>query len=141
MCSSDLQYYLMVCTPIGPSASPGLPSRQLPAVMGAQQPSPSPLPPTDTNAMQMQMNGPSTQGPSTSTSVQQPSPMTSMPMAANSPSAQNQLPQTPGMPGRPGPQVGVTPQATVVSKQNRLTPVKKPLGLDPVTLLNERENR
>jgi hypothetical protein len=123
--------------PLGPPTH-GQVTRQMPP-MGSQA-TPSPLPPTDTNAMQMQMNGPSTSGPPTTSSLQPP-PMPSIPAAVNSPSAPNQLPQTPGIQGRPGPQVGVSPQATVVSKQNRLTPVKKPPGLDPVTLLNERENR
>ncbi|CAL8137996.1 unnamed protein product [Orchesella dallaii] len=54
------------------------------------------------------------------------------------PSQQNSQPQQQNsQPNKTTPPGPVTP----VQKQNRLTPVEKPSGLDPVLLLNERENR
>ncbi|KAI5642441.1 HSA domain-containing protein [Phthorimaea operculella] len=47
-------------------------------------------------------------------------------------------PPGPGVPGQPQQQPGVpTPGA----KQNRVTSIPKPCGIDPLALLNERENR
>jgi SWI/SNF-related matrix-associated actin-dependent regulator of chromatin subfamily A protein 2/4 len=78
------------------------------------------------------VNGPigsqTTATPTASPGGTVPSPLTSP-----TTSAQNQQ-------GRPasGPQ---QPIAAPPQKQNRLTPLEKPSGLDPVLLLNERENR
>ena len=53
--------------------------------------------------------------------------------------------QTPGGPAQqpqaPGQQQQQGPQAQALMKQNRITPVGKPVGIDPVEVLNERENR
>uniref|UniRef100_A0AAG5DSZ4 ATP-dependent helicase brm n=1 Tax=Anopheles atroparvus TaxID=41427 RepID=A0AAG5DSZ4_ANOAO len=64
---------------------------------------------------------------------------------------QQQIPPTGGQPARPssqGPAGGPGPRAAApaptmqpMSKQNRVTTVAKPAGLDPITILQERENR
>lgn len=46
-----------------------------------------------------------------------------------------------GQPGQQPPQPGQQPQQAGGMKANRITPVSKPAGIDPVTLLQERENR
>ena len=83
-----------------------------------------------------QTNGP-VPGPVPPTTVQPP---TSSPVTPVVPPPGTQ----PGQPGvttvartaQPGP-----PQQTQAQKQNRLTPIEKPTGLDPVVLLAEKENR
>ena len=60
---------------------------------------------------------------------------------APNPNAPNQAGQNPNSPRPGGPQQGQTQGQTGGLKNNRITPVAKPSGIDPVTLLQERENR
>ena len=46
-----------------------------------------------------------------------------------------------GHPGAGAPTPSVQALMTMQQKQNRIAPVAKPVGLDPIELLNERENR
>ena len=82
------------------------------------------------------------------------------PMSQPSSQAQSPMPQQapPSSQGPPGPQSTTPPQQkmgagagppntsmqammTMQQRQNRIAPVAKPVGLDPIELLNERENR
>lgn len=67
------------------------------------------------------------------------------PVACSPGTQQQQQPATMPHQGSPTvqpPQPGQTTAPTVPQpKQNRITPLQKPSGLDPVTILNERENR
>lgn len=81
---------------------------------------------------------PNTSPPTSNSQPVQPTPAstTSSSTAASHPDSQNQQPST-----QPGTKTTPAGPTTPVQKQNKLTPVEKPAGLDPLLLLNERENR
>lgn len=91
--------------------------------------SPTPPPPTSTTPA----TPPNTQAPP-STSIP---PTTSTTTGATSapPAAPAQAPPP------KGPPAGPASSGAQQSKPNRVTPVARPVGIDPVTILNERENR
>ncbi|XP_030387339.1 ATP-dependent helicase brm isoform X2 [Scaptodrosophila lebanonensis] len=76
-------------------------------------------------------------------------PLIATPMQAQGVRAVNAAPTLPGLPGNqvapgmpPAPRPGAPPgQQQPMAKPNRVTTVAKPAGLDPITLLQERENR
>lgn len=122
-------------TPPGP---PGSPFQQPPSAPGkhpnqAPQQPPAPLPPSGTDP--------------TLSNGKQPPPgpnllnQSQMPRMPGAPGGQQVIPA--GKPGQPG--VGQPPQQQQpnqpIPKPNRITAVAKPVGLDPITLLQERENR
>jgi len=75
---------------------------------------------------------------------------TPVPSTTQLPAASPTTPAPSAPPGTPAQQPVTTvakvgqapaPQAAPGQKQNRLTPIEKPAGIDPVVLLNEKENR
>ncbi|XP_053683433.1 ATP-dependent helicase brm [Sabethes cyaneus] len=127
----------------GPSPQPGL-QQQQPPQQGPQQ-----GPPQGPPSVSVGKTGPPEPGkPPAGGMPPNQSPMPGMTMGAH----QQQMggPGGPAQPQRPSSQgpAGAGPrpaaQAPVVQpiqKQNRVTTVAKPVGLDPITILQERENR
>lgn len=68
--------------------------------------------------------------------ISQPGSQISTPTATGTVQPPSTSPQTHGQ-NKTSSQALVAP----TQKQNRLTPLEKPAGLDPILLLNERENR
>lgn len=93
--------------------------------------------------------------PSPHQAQQQGQPMPQPSSQAQSPMSQPATPSSQGQPVGPSttpPQQKMGPGAgppntsmqammTMQQRQNRIAPVAKPVGLDPIELLNERENR
>ncbi|KFB41670.1 AGAP010462-PA-like protein [Anopheles sinensis] len=136
--------------PGGPSPQPGMPPQGAP-----QQPPPGQQQP---GGPQQHQQGPP-QGPNQPGGLPQPcAPPGKQPPGGGPPDAMggpnkppigsggmppNQSPM-PGMAmaGGPGPRPAApAPTMQPMSKQNRVTTVAKPAGLDPITILQERENR
>lgn len=104
-----------------------MPNQQPPHQTQPQQPPAPPMP---------QPHGQS-QSPISST----PTPTSqTQPPGTSGPSSTTPPQQKPG-PGGVPPNASTQALMTMQQKQNRIAPVSKPAGLDPIELLNERENR
>ncbi|XP_047514277.1 ATP-dependent helicase brm [Pieris napi] len=71
----------------------------------------------------------------------QPTPPLVNPPVGGAPPARGAAPVRPAAPGAPGSQPAQAGAPTPGAKQNRITSIPKPAGIDPLTVLNERENR
>ncbi|XP_062711277.1 ATP-dependent helicase brm [Aedes albopictus] len=127
----------------GPSPQPGMQQQQPP------QPGPPQGPPQGPPGVPTGKVGPPEPGkPATGGMPPSQSPMPGMTMGGQQPPHQQQM--GPGQPQRPSSQgpagAGPRPAAQApavqpIQKQNRVTTVAKPVGLDPIIILQERENR
>lgn len=105
-----------------------------------QPPPGPPYPPARPGGPSPGSSGSSTPPPATSAPVSTAAPAAttaaSAPPSTSAPATTTGTAPTPARP-QPGPNQGGMPQA----KPNRVTPIAKPAGIDPVTVLQERENR
>ncbi|GAB0086937.1 ATP-dependent helicase brm [Sergentomyia squamirostris] len=125
---------------------------QQPGMMGQQQQQPGQQPPPGQPGGPPQNKSPNMEqkgGPPPVSGGQPPvqSPMAGMVPSGQQVPPQQQQQQPPARPNsqgpaqapRPGAQAPAPPQP--MQKQNRVTTISKPIGLDPITILQERENR
>ncbi|XP_055591612.1 ATP-dependent helicase brm [Uranotaenia lowii] len=132
----------------GPSPQPGMPQQQQPP----QQPGAPPGPPQGPPGIPPGKVGPPEVGKPIAGGIPpNQSPMPGMTMGGQQGPHPPQMGGAPGQPQRPssqgpagaqGPRPGAqAPVVQPIQKQNRVTTVAKPVGLDPITILQERENR